>query len=72
LSPVTSDLAERASKVVAEFPECFWFWRAQPGIRNVDDVRLVVKHLREYGDRRAWQAAQGLHKSLSPHSNPTS
>jgi hypothetical protein len=29
-------------------------------------VRLVVEHLREYGDRRAWQSAQELHRCLSP------
>jgi hypothetical protein len=29
-------------------------------------VRLVVEHLREYGDWRAWRAAQQLHRCLSP------
>jgi len=35
-------------------------------VRQLEDVRLVIEHLREYGDRRAWWAAQELHRCLSP------
>jgi len=36
------------------------------GNRSPYPYRLVVEHLREYGDHRAWWDAQELHKCLSP------
>ncbi len=59
------ELVERASALVRNFPECFWFWHPEARVRQLADVRLVVEHLRQYGDRHAWQAAQELHKCLS-------
>jgi len=49
---------------VKKYPECFWFWRSDARIRNFEDVRLVIRHLREYGDRRAWQDAQDVYQCL--------
>ena len=60
------ELMKRAAALVRDYPECFWFWRADACISSVEDIRLVIKHLREYGDRRAWLAAQELHQCLSP------
>ena len=55
----------RLPRWCAVIPSAFGF--AIPRrIRHVEDVRLVVEHLREYGDRRAWWAAQELHRCLSP------
>lgn len=59
-------LIERASELIRSHPECFWFRHPEAQIRHLEDIRLVVEHLREYGDRRAWWAAQELHKCLSP------
>ena len=59
-------LIERAIELVRAHPECFWFRHPEARIRDLEDIRLVVEHLREYGDRRAWWAAQELHKCLSP------
>ena len=59
-------LIERASELVRAHPECFWFRHPEARIRPLGDIRLVVEHLREYGDRRAWWAAQELHKCLLP------
>jgi len=56
----------RASELIRVHPECFWFRHPEARIRHLEDIRLVVEHLREYGDRRAWWAAQELHKCLSP------
>jgi hypothetical protein len=61
-----SDLAECAAALVKSYPECFWFWRPDARIRTLADVRLVVEHLRQYGGRHAWQAAQELHRCLLP------
>ena len=60
------DLVAQAASLIKTYPECFWFWHPEAQIRSVGDVRLVVKHLREYGDRRAWLAAQDLYRCLLP------
>jgi hypothetical protein len=57
-------LVARAEALVREFRECFWFRHPDAKVRNRDDVPLVIKHLREYGDKRAWRAAQELRKCL--------
>ena len=59
-------LIERAIELVRAHPEWFWFRHPEARIRHLEDIRLVVEHLREYGDRRAWWAAQELRKCLSP------
>ena len=65
-TPAPLELIEHASAMVRTYPECFWFRHPEARIRHLEDVRLVVDHLREYGDRRAWWAAQELHRCLSP------
>ena len=65
-SPAPPELVERAAALVRSFPECFWFRHPEARIRYLDDIRVVIEHLREYGDRRAWWAAQDLHRCLSP------
>ena len=57
-------LVDRAAALMREFPDCFWFWHPDAQILNRSDLRLVISHLREYGDRRAWRAAQELKKCL--------
>lgn len=65
-TPAPAELIERATAQVRSHPECFWFWHPDARVRHLEDVRLVIEHLREYGDRRAWRAAQELHRCLSP------
>lgn len=65
-TPATADLIERAASLVQAHPECFWFRHPEARIRHVEDARLIVEHLREYGDSRAWREAQELHRCLSP------
>jgi hypothetical protein len=65
--PALEELVERAAALVREYPECFWFRHPEARIRHLEDVRLVVEHLREYGGHRAWRAAQELHRCLLPH-----
>ncbi|PYS02104.1 MAG: hypothetical protein DMG12_14395 [Acidobacteria bacterium] len=62
--PAPPELTNRAAALVKKYPECFWFWRSDARIRNFEDVRLVIRHLREYGDRRAWQDAQDVYQCL--------
>lgn len=72
LTPAPPDLIERASELVRTYSECFWFWHPEARIQHLEDVRLVVEHLRKYGDCRAWWAAQELHQCLSPLFEKTS
>ena len=71
-TPAPAELCERAMTLVRSHPECFWFWHPEARVRHLEDVRLVVEHLREYGDRRAWWDAQELHRCLSPLYKKTS
>ena len=76
-TPAPAELCERAAVLVRSHPECFWFWHPdaftpEARVRHLEDVRLVVEHLREYGDRRAWWDAQELHRCLSPLYKKTS
>jgi len=70
--PGATELVARAEALVKRFPGCFWFWHPDARIRTRDDVRLVVRHLRDYGDREAWLAAQDLNQCLSPRSRNAS
>jgi hypothetical protein len=67
-----ADLLASATALVARFPECFWFWHQEARLHSPQDVRLVVEHLRQYGDRSAWVAAQDLNQCLSAHFRKTS
>jgi hypothetical protein len=46
-----------AREAVRAFPWCFWFRSADAVVETGDDVRLVVRRLRQHGDRRAWDMA---------------
>ena len=62
--PVPPGVSERATELIREFAECFWFRHPDACVRYTDDVELVIEHLREYGDRRAWEAAKELRRCL--------
>jgi hypothetical protein len=71
-APAPPELVVRAEALMRAYPECFWFWRSDARIVCLEDVRLVVRHLREYGGRRAWQDAQDLYRCLLPLSKKKS
>jgi hypothetical protein len=71
-TPAPPELCERAAALVRKHPDCFWFRHPEARIRHLEDVRLVVEHLREYGGHRAWWDAQELHRCLSPLYKKTS
>lgn len=62
--PAPPDLAEKAEELVIAFPSCFWFRHPDARVRFRDDLPLVIEHLRDYGDKKAWQAAQDLQRCL--------
>lgn len=49
---------------VRRFPGCFWFWKEEPSIAYRDDVEAVIRNLRSYGDKKAWDAAKDLRQCL--------
>ena len=71
-SPAPPELLVRADALMSRYPGCFLFWRTDARIRSLDDVRLVVRQLREYGDREAWLAARDLARCLLQRSRRTS
>lgn len=64
--PVPEAVLERARAAVREYyASCFWFWHPNATlVQTQDDVRLVIRNLREYGDHKAWLVAQELCKCL--------
>lgn len=63
--PAPPELAAQAQALVEKYDvQCFWFRHPDARIRFLDDVRLVVHHLREYGGWKAWRAAQDLQRCL--------
>jgi len=62
--PAPPGLAMRAEQAVKDFHSCFWFRHTEARVRYVDDIELVIRHLREYGGWKAWRTAQDLRKCL--------
>lgn len=62
--PVGPEVARQAMDFVRQFPGCFWFRDEEAQVRYRDDVELVIKHLRDYGDKIAWEAAKELRRCL--------
>ena len=63
--PASPELIAKAEALVREYSvHCFWFWHPEAKVRFLGDIRLVIHHLREYGNRRAWLAAQELQRCL--------
>ena len=65
-TPAPPELVDQANRLISDYPECFWFRHPDARVRHLEDIRLVVEHLREYGGHRAWRDAQRLHQCLSP------
>jgi hypothetical protein len=64
-TPAPPELVAKAEALVREYDvHCFWFRHPEAKVRFIGDVRLVVHHLREYGNWRAWRAAQELQRCL--------
>ena len=58
------ELVARAEALVRKYPTSFWFRHPDAKIRTVEDVRIVIRRLRESGNRQAWSEAQTLVQCL--------
>jgi hypothetical protein len=43
---------------------CFWFRSTEAKVATVGDVHLVVRRLRQHGDRKAWDMAYQIEQLL--------
>lgn len=63
--PAPPELVARAEALVKKYDlQCFWFRHPEAQVKFIDDIELVIRHLREYGNHEAWKDAQELHKCL--------
>ncbi len=62
MTPV--EAVRRAEKALREFPSCFWTRSPAASLDSIDDVRLVIRRLRQNGGRAAWQAAREIEECL--------
>jgi hypothetical protein len=45
-------------------PLCFWFSDANAPIQTVGDILLVIRRLRQHGNRETWAFAQAIQQCL--------
>jgi hypothetical protein len=63
--PAPPELAARAEELVRKYnSQCFWFWGPHARVESREDVELVIRQLRDYGNHQAWKDAQQLRKCL--------
>lgn len=63
--PAPPELVERAEALVRKYnSQCFWFRHPDACVASVEDVKLVIQRLREYGNHNAWKDAQELSRCL--------
>jgi hypothetical protein len=63
--PAPPELVARAEALVKRYnTECFWFRHPDASVESLEDVKLVIQRLREYGNHNAWKDAQELHRCL--------
>lgn len=55
--PASQEAAAKAAVALDRFPECFWFRNREAPLQTVSDILLVVRRLRQYGRRTAWEYA---------------
>jgi hypothetical protein len=62
--PISPEVAEMARRAVRDFHECFWFRHPEADITDMEDVEIIIGHLRRSGGHKAWQVSQQLRSCL--------
>ncbi len=64
-APASPEAIARARAALAKYNVlCFWFRSDDAPLESMADVRLVVRRLRENGDRETWDVAREIERCL--------
>ena len=63
--PAPREVLDLCREAVTQFkPLCFWFRDPNTPIQTVGDVLLVIRRLRQHGNRETWALAQRIQGCL--------
>lgn len=62
--PAPREAVEMASQALQRFPECFWFRSPNAPLHTIAQVELVVRRMRQHGNRAAWDTAYQIEQCL--------
>ncbi|MEI6715763.1 MAG: hypothetical protein WCO60_18575 [Verrucomicrobiota bacterium] len=64
-APASMEVLALCQEAVTRFkPLCFWFRDSNAPIQTVGDVLLVIRRLRQHGNRETWAFAQKIQQCL--------
>ncbi len=53
-----------AREALEKHDSCFWFRSAEAPLETIAEVQLVIRRLRQYGNRASWETAYRIHQCL--------
>lgn len=53
-----------AHEALQRFPECFWFRSPNAPLDQIAQVELIVRRMRQHGNRSAWEMAYQIEQCL--------
>lgn len=62
--PAPAAAMTMAAAAIKQYPMCFWFRAKDAPLNDVGDVELVVRRLRQYGNRASWEKAYEIEQCL--------
>lgn len=62
--PAPAAAIEMAHEARRKYPFCFWFQSSETPLHTVAQVEMVVRRLRQHGNRAAWNAAYQIEQCL--------
>jgi hypothetical protein len=62
--PAPAAAIEMAREALQQYPFCFWFRSDSAPLETIAEVQLVIRRLRQYGNRESWETAYRIHQCL--------
>lgn len=62
--PAPTEAIEMAREALRKYPFCFWFQSSDTPLHTIGQVEMVVRRLRQHGNRAAWNAAYQIEQCL--------
>lgn len=62
--PAPAAAIAMAREALKKHAGCFWFRAKDAPLEDIGDVQLVVRRLRQHGDRAAWNVAYQIQQCL--------